>query len=74
MPHFEKVTLIKADHPIATAIGGHYGVNYARKNGSYQTGQVPLPESQPKTKIGHPGRIYLDNRLQKPEVRPADPQ
>jgi hypothetical protein len=28
VPHFEKVTQINADYPIATAIGGQHGVNY----------------------------------------------
>jgi hypothetical protein len=31
MPHFEKVTQLKADYPVATAIGGQYGVNHERK-------------------------------------------
>ncbi|MDR0759510.1 MAG: hypothetical protein LBF74_05300, partial [Treponema sp.] len=31
MPHFEKVTQIKADYPVATAIGGQYGVNHERQ-------------------------------------------
>jgi hypothetical protein len=32
VPHFEKVTHIKADYPVAAAIGGQYGVNSERKN------------------------------------------
>jgi hypothetical protein len=32
MPHFEKANYIKADYPVATAIGGQHGVNHERKN------------------------------------------
>jgi hypothetical protein len=32
MPHFEKVTQIKADYPAATAIGSQYGLNHEIKN------------------------------------------
>jgi hypothetical protein len=31
VPHFEKVTQIKTDYPVATAIGGQNGVNHERK-------------------------------------------
>jgi hypothetical protein len=31
VPHFEKVTQIKTDYPVATAIGGQNGVNHAGK-------------------------------------------
>jgi hypothetical protein len=73
VPHFEKATQIKADYPAAAAVGGHGGVNHARKKGGRRTGQVPLQESRTEREVGHPGRIYLDNRLQKPETRPAGP-
>ncbi|MDR2070433.1 MAG: hypothetical protein LBP81_03310, partial [Treponema sp.] len=38
----EKVTQIKADYPVTTAIGGQHGVNYAREKGSCQAGPFPL--------------------------------
>jgi hypothetical protein len=45
MPHFENVTQIKADYPVATAIGGQYGVNHAKKI-ACRAGPFTLPESR----------------------------
>jgi hypothetical protein len=73
MPHFEKVTQIKADYPVAIVIGGRYGVNHARKTSSHQTGPFPLQESRTEREAGHFGRVHQDNRLQKPEIRSAYP-
>jgi hypothetical protein len=42
MPHFEKVTQIKADYPVPTVTGGQHGVNYERKTSGRQTGPFPL--------------------------------
>jgi hypothetical protein len=63
MPHYEKVTQIKADYPEATAIGGQHGVNHAREKGSYQADPFPLLKSRTEREVSHPGRIHPDYRL-----------
>jgi hypothetical protein len=59
MPHFEKVTQIKTDYPVATPIGGQNGVNPSKKKSRYKAGPFLLPESRTERKVSHPGRIAL---------------
>jgi hypothetical protein len=74
LPHFEKVTQIKADYPELSSPGGQNGVNHETEISSNQAGPFPLPTSRTERKVGHSGRIHQDPRLQKPEVRPTYPQ
>jgi hypothetical protein len=74
LPHFEKATQIKADYPVAIAIGGQNGVNHERKKSRYKAGPFPLPESRTERKASYLGQIHQHYRVQKPEVRPARTQ
>jgi hypothetical protein len=64
LPHFEKVTQIKADYQVAAAIGGQYGVNHARKKIAYRADPFTLSKSRTERKIGYPERICSDDRIQ----------
>jgi hypothetical protein len=79
----EKATQLNADYPIARAIGGLYGVNYAREKGSYKTGPLSLPKAGWKEKLavldefikttGHKNWKYALRVLNKPETAEALP-
>jgi hypothetical protein len=58
---------IKTDYPVVIVIGSLYGVNHARKKGSYKTGPFPLPESRTEREAGHPGRVHQHYRCKNRE-------
>jgi hypothetical protein len=50
VPHYEKVTQIKADYPELLVPGGQNGVAYERKKGRHTGNQGQLPEGGQESK------------------------
>jgi hypothetical protein len=71
LPHFEKVTQIKTDNAVVTAIGGHYGVNYARKKAVARQSRSRYRNAGRKEKSAILDEFISITGYKKLEVRPA---